>query len=289
MSLFKKSKPANTQFSLEKSLTKIRDNQKLLVSMTEELELYEKALESQNQFINSLLQTVPDAVYLYDLHDEKFLWVNNGMEKITGYRADELISFGPELLKSLMCESSAYSEDNHRSGHAYFLMSDEDVLSVEYNIFHKNGNRLWIRCKERVYERNDEGSPVKILGVFSDITKHKRDEEKIKIQLAALNNAANSIMITDKEGIIIFVNQAFVSMSGYSIEDVIGKSPRILKSGQHDDTFYQNMWNTLTSGKVWSDVIINKKKDGSLYQEVTTITPVFNGKINYFVAIKECL
>jgi PAS domain S-box-containing protein len=122
-----------------------------------------------------------------------------------------------------------------------------------------------------------------------DITERKRAEESLMLQNAALQSAANAIVITDRSGKIISVNQAFTQLTGYTQKEVIGKKPNILKSGSHTDSFYQNLWKTILSEEVWKGEIENRRKDGSLYTEEMTITPVSQaqGEISHFIAIKQ--
>jgi nitrogen fixation negative regulator NifL len=114
-------------------------------------------------------------------------------------------------------------------------------------------------------------------------------EEQFRLHAAALEAAANAIVITDWQGKITWANAAFTKLTGYSIEEVLGRSPKIFKSGKHDREFYEEMWRTLLSGAVWAGEIINRKKNGSLYVEETTITPVraSDGAISHFIAVKE--
>jgi diguanylate cyclase (GGDEF)-like protein/PAS domain S-box-containing protein len=121
-----------------------------------------------------------------------------------------------------------------------------------------------------------------------ELSARKRAEENSVLQSAALEAAANAIAITDKRGIIQWVNAAWVELTGYSKEESIGQSTRIIKSEKHDILFYKNMWDTILSGKVWRGDLVNKRKDGSLYFEEETITPVLDehGNVTHFVAIK---
>ena len=115
-------------------------------------------------------------------------------------------------------------------------------------------------------------------------------QEKLMLQSKALESAANSIAMLDRNGIIIWCNKAFTELTGYSTEELIGNNPRILKSGKHDKIFYNNLWKTILCGKVWSGEIINKKKNGDLYYEEMIITPVSNNDsdtISHFIAIKQ--
>jgi PAS domain S-box-containing protein len=113
-------------------------------------------------------------------------------------------------------------------------------------------------------------------------------EELVKLQATALEAAANAIIITDHAGTIIWVNSAFQQLTGYTSEEITGQSTRLLKSGQQSPSFYQNLWETILAGRIWHGELVNRRKDGSLYHEQMTITPVRNerGVISHFIAIK---
>ncbi len=115
-------------------------------------------------------------------------------------------------------------------------------------------------------------------------------EQQLMLQSQALEVAANSIIIFNLSGKIIWCNQAFLNLTGYSKDEVLCKTANVLKSGKHDNIFYKNLWNTILNGRVWSGEIINKKKNGELYHEEMTITPVTNKlthEITHFIAIKQ--
>ena len=113
-------------------------------------------------------------------------------------------------------------------------------------------------------------------------------EQQLHLKATALAAAANAIVITDREGKIVWVNPAFTRLTGYSAEEALGDKPRILKSDQHDPAFYDQMWQTILSGAVWRGEIFNRRKDGSLFLEEVTITPVrvTGEEISHFIAIK---
>lgn len=113
-------------------------------------------------------------------------------------------------------------------------------------------------------------------------------EELIQLQVTALEAAANPIIISKRDGTIIWVNRAFEQLSGYTREEVLGQSTRLLKSGQQSPSFYENMWKTILSGQRWQGELVNRRKDGTSYVEEMTITPVKNGTgdITHFIAIK---
>lgn len=117
----------------------------------------------------------------------------------------------------------------------------------------------------------------------------RRAEERLLLQGAALHAAANAVMITDRDGLIEWVNPAFEKMTGYSFEEAFGKNPRLLKSGQHSLDFYRELWATIAEGKVWRSEIINKHRSGTLYTEEITITAVKDKaeNITHFVAVMQ--
>jgi len=117
-----------------------------------------------------------------------------------------------------------------------------------------------------------------------------RLEARMRLFEAALDAAANGIEITDAQGRIEWVNRAFVRMTGYSLEDAMACTPgELLKSGAQDQAFYQHMWATILAGKSWQGEIVNRRKDGTLYDEMLSIAPVLgsDGEIRNFVAIKQ--
>ena len=122
----------------------------------------------------------------------------------------------------------------------------------------------------------------------SEISERKRIAEKLLVQSTALDAAANAIVITDHTGTIEWVNRAFTTLTGYTSEEAVGQNPSILKSDKQDAAFYRNLWQTISSGKVWSGELTNRRKNGSLYEEEMTITPLRNaeGVIIRYIAVK---
>lgn len=114
-------------------------------------------------------------------------------------------------------------------------------------------------------------------------------EDGLRVHAAALESVANGVVITNRDGLIEWVNPAFSRMTGYSLEEVVGRNPRILKSDVQDRDLYRDLWTTVLSGAVWRGDMVNRRKDGTLYCEEMTITPVRDerGEIVRFVAVKQ--
>ena len=117
----------------------------------------------------------------------------------------------------------------------------------------------------------------------------RQREEQLRLQGTALVAAANGFMITDRVGKIIWVNPAFTHLTGYSMEDVSGQYPNILKSGRQDRDFYEELWSTILSGKIWQGELVNRRKDGHHYTEEMTIAPLRGeqGEISHFIAVMQ--
>jgi PAS domain S-box-containing protein len=139
--------------------------------------------------------------------------------------------------------------------------------------------------------KDETGKLVGMSEIARDITARRRTEKQLRLQSAALEAAANAITITDRHGTIVWVNHAFTTMTGYSKEEVLGKNPRLLKSGEQPESYYAKLWSTISSGEVWQGEIVNRRKDGTTYTEELTITPVIqdvgNAADTHFVAIEQ--
>ncbi|MBZ0119134.1 MAG: PAS domain S-box protein, partial [Sandaracinaceae bacterium] len=152
----------------------------------------------------------------------------------------------------------------------------------------KDGSRFPLRLRLTAM-RDQQGECIGFLGVGHDLTEARRQDEIRRLQSAALDAAANAMVITDREGTIEWVNPAFCALTGYRAEEAIGRKPSLLKSGLQPSSFYASLWQTILRGEVWRSELVNRRKDGSLYHEEETITPILSeaGVITHFVAIKQ--
>ena len=172
--------------------------------------------------------------------------------------------------------------------HTALFMALREVLAqqaprrLENEFEYPDGSKGW-------FDLHIQPVPEGLFILSHDITARRRAEEQLRLQSAALNAAANAIVITNAAGQIQWVNPAFTRLTGYAAEAVIGQSPRLLKSGQHDQGFYQRMWATIAAGEVWHSEMVNRRVDGSLYTQEQTVTPLLdtNGQITHYIAIQQ--
>jgi len=159
------------------------------------------------------------------------------------------------------------------------------AMELEFRVKRPDGSWGWVLCRGKCGGGVQQANG----GFVLDISSRKEAYEQQLLQGAALESAANAIVICSPDGTIEWINPAFERLTGYSKEEVLGKTPRILKSGIHPPSFYEDLWRTVQAGQVWSGEITNRRKDGSLFIEDITITPLKDskGRISRFIAVKQ--
>lgn len=182
-----------------------------------------------------------------------------------------------------------------RSAHRQSRLSSAAALPLEYRgrlmgalVVYTADTDAFSEDELRVLERIAETVAAALVHAEEHSLSRHTQTELLRLA-TAVEQAAEAVVITDPLGNIQYVNPAFEKITGYSKSEVLGQNPRLLKSGKHPLEFYQELWGTITSGKVWKGSFINKRKDGSLYEEQATIAPVFDdaGSIINFIAIKQ--
>jgi len=235
---------------------------------------------SASSHLAALSGSSDDAIFSGDLNGLITSW-NPGAEKVFGDTASEMV--GAPVTHGIPTERQPEEEQVMDQ-----IRLDPSVVPFETLRLAKEG---------RIVAVSIPASPIKeptgqIIGVSKaerDLTERNMAESYQRLQSSALQAAANAVVITDRKGAIEWANAAFATITGYSIAEVVGTNPRFLKSGKHNRSFYRNLWQTIASRKVWHGDIINRRKDGTLYDEEMTITPILDaeGKIVHFVAIKQ--
>ena len=243
----------------------------------------EEALRHSENLLREVLAAVRDVVYAINLSDLRVLYMSDAVEAITGYPAAEFHMRRHLWLQFIHPEDV----DAVRGGEQ--LVMAQGSHAWDYRILRPDGEIRWVN--NRAWLVHDAtGEPARIVGVITDITERRRTQEMLELQNAALESAANAIVITDRDANIEWVNAAFTRLTGYSFEEARGKNPNALvKSGRHDEAFYRGLWDTILAGRVWFGRLINQRKDGTLYIEEQTITPVYDndGQIRHFIAVKQ--
>lgn len=246
--------------------------------ITERKQIEQALRESENRH-RELLNSQDDGVVIADTK-QVFVFANPAVGRILGLPAEELIGRG---LREFMDDEQQKILD-----HQVALRKTGKKSSYEVEMTAADGARRQVLI-DGTPKVDKDGCFSGTFAVLRDVTEHKRTEEKLHLQTSALVATANGIVITDRSGCILWVNPAFTELTGYSAEEAIGKTPALLKSDVHSVDFYQGMWKTILDGKAWQGELVNRRKDGSTYNEEMTITPVLDerGAIKNFVAVKQ--
>lgn len=228
--------------------------------------LRQKAEAERIQRINStVFESSTEAIMITDIKGD-LLSVNNAFVQITGYRADEVIGKNPSMLSSGLQDRNFYQK-------MWASILQNGVWQGELINRRKDGRSYDVNLSISA-SRDSNGSLQHYIGIASDITSRKEAEERLKLSASVFSHANEGILITDADGNILDVNEAFCNITGYGREEVIGKNPRILSSGRHDREFYTRMWRNLLDKGVHFGEIWNKRKNGDVYPEMQTISAV---------------
>jgi PAS domain S-box-containing protein len=158
----------------------------------------------------------------------------------------------------------------------------------EWTYIHKDGRRIPVVLSVTAM-RDEQGAVTGFVGIARDITLRRRAEDDRRKLYRAVEQSPSTVVVTDVNGTIEYVNPKFTQITGYSAQEALGQNPRILKSGEMPPERYRELWETITAGNEWRGVFHNKKKNGQLYWEAVSISPVKDdaGRITHFVAVKE--
>ncbi len=240
----------------------------------------EAALEHERTLLRTLIDLVPEFIFVKDT-DSRFLLVNQSLAKSYGRLPAEMLRHSdadfmvPELaarcraseLKVLAADSVCVFEDT-------FTLPDGQARTISTNM---------------VAFRDSHGQVAGLVGIGRDITDQKQVEASHARLATVVEQSSESIIITDTEGTIVYVNPAFEKTTGYSRVEAIGQNPRLLKSNWQNDEFYRQLWGVLASGETWRGRLTNRHKNGTLYEEDAAISPVrdIEGKIINYVGVKR--
>lgn len=257
----------------------IFDGEKLVALRGANLDITEKKLaeeeiKNQNKRLSAIINALPDLIIVMDKSGNTLEYYSNNPEKlmvpedrVIGTNLAEI--FEPELTELHLREITDCIEK-------------QQLVTYEYSVAN-NGKVMAFEARLAPFGLE------KALILTRDITEKKNQDSQIRKLSQAVEQSPVIVVITGIDGSIQYVNQAFTIATGYSYEEAIGQNPRILQSGLTSQNVYQNLWETITAGKQWFGEWINKRKDGQLYWESVSITPILdeNGRISNFLAVKQ--
>lgn len=229
-----------------------------------EISAHRKAEETLRKLSIAVEQS-PATVVITDL-DARIEYVNPRFSEVTGYNAAEAIGQNPRILQSGQTSMDIYQE-------LWKKLSAGETWNGELLNKRKNGELYW-EDAHIAPVRNMAGAVTHYVAVKTDISARKQSEEKLLLAAGVFTHAREGIVITEADGRIIDVNQAFTRITGYSRAEAIGSNPRLLNSGRQDKAYYAAMWRALAEDGHWYGEVWNRRKNGEVYAELLTITAV---------------
>ncbi|MGD8910101.1 MAG: PAS domain S-box protein, partial [Chromatiales bacterium] len=206
-------------------------------------------------------------------------YVNPKFEEVSGYSAKEAIGQNPRMLNS-----------GDKTKAEYKTMWDALLSGKEWRgVFHnkrKDGTTYWEAASISPL-RDESGNITHFIAVKEDITAQKRTEDQLRMNATVFDTTSEGIMVTDADNLIKTVNPAFSRITGYEVEEAIGRSPKLLSSGRHSDEFYRQLWSAVLRNGYWSGEIWNRRKDGGVYPEWLSIAAIKggDGMVKEYVAV----
>ncbi len=245
----------------------------------------EEKLKESHQILSKLARQVPGVVYQYRLYPggrQCFPYSSPAMVDIYGFEPEEVQEDADPVFMRI------HPEDRDRVQQEIYESAENlSVFICEFRVTLPGRGEQW-RLSNARPERLDDGSTL-WHGIITDITERKKNEERLNILSQAVEQSPASILITNLDGNIEYVNKKFLSITGNSRDEVIGQNPKILKSGRQPLEFYQNLWATIQSGNVWRGEIQNRRKNDELFWESAIISPIKkpDGEITHYLGVKE--
>lgn len=242
----------------------------------------EEVLTNERTLLRTIIDLMPDAVFVKDIFGRKIL-ANKKEIELSGKKFEDEVIGKTDFDLYSESEAKLFAAEDK-----LVIECGKSLLNIEGKLIDKEGKEHWL-IGAKVPLSDVHGKITGLVGVNHDFTERKQFEDELLKLSRAVEQSPASVVITDPEGDIEFVNTKFCEVSGYTKEEVLGKNPRVLKSGFHDKNFYTKLWDTISSGKEWSGEFLNRKKNGENYWESALISPVINkdGDITHYVAIKE--
>ncbi|ELZ80434.1 PAS domain S-box protein [Haloferax larsenii] len=242
-------------------------------------------LERRQEMLDRLLETIP-AGTMVTAPDGEITRINGRAEDALGLSEAEATGrqYTDLGLTAHDRDGNPIPVEDHSIVHV--SETGEPVFGTEFGFVGPDGTERWVVMNSAPVMGSD-GSVERVVSVARDVTAREERERQLRAFREAVEHTGHSVYLTDTDGTIEYVNPAFEELTGYDETDVLGKTPSILNSGEHDEDFYADLWETILAGEVWQGEVVNRRRSGERYTVNQTIAPVVddNGDIDRFVAV----
>jgi PAS domain S-box-containing protein len=270
---------------LKELLDKVNKQKNDLAASQKKLQLLSESLEESNLRYAYVNKATSEAIWDWDIERDQMFY-GDGYQKLFGYPAST------QFEETTLWEERIHPDDKERIGSSMdaFLKSDRELWEAEYRYLKADGNYAFVSDKSFVI-RNDSGVAIRMIGSMQDITIRKEEEEALKILESAIANIHDSVLIASNQTDfpIVYANQAFMTISGYSWEEIRGQNPIFLLGENINPKMLQEIRANMFAGVGFETVIENFKKDHTPYWVEFSISPVFNnkGEITHWIGIQR--
>lgn len=270
----------NTEFFNEKCLRLFGTFQDI-----DQIKQSEKGLQIERDRLKNVIEGTLAGTWEWDIETGETFY-NKRWAQILGYNLEEIMPLNISTWYQFMHPDDKSITDEKLN---QYFRGECELYEAEFRMKHKQGHWVWVLDRGKIFKWSQQGKPLMMAGTHQDITIRKLAEEQVRKLSKAIDQSPASIVITNIKGEIEYVNPYFTKTTGYSFEEVFGKNPRFLKSGDKSPQEYETLWKKITAGEKWSGEFKNKKKNGEEYWEYASICPIHNevGIITHFIAIKE--
>lgn len=232
--------------------------------------------------INRIVASLGEAIWSLSLPERRLTYLSPAAGTVFGPRADRLYDDADPW------RALAHPDDIVLIDDFEIRLAETGSADVEFRIRPGGDGTRWIR--QRAWLIKDEsGQPLRVDGIASDVTLRRGAEVELRRLSGAVEQTRTSVMITDPQGVIEYVNSGFSELTGFQPEETVGQTPRLLKSGLNDPGLYESLWHTVKEGRIWSGEILNRNKNGELFWVHEVVSPVRDrdGRITHYVAMKQ--
>ncbi len=240
----------------------------------------EERLYAARQMLQHVINTVPQHIFWKD-RDIRYLGCNEAFAKSAGVGSPEDIVGKNDYELAWRQYADLYRRDD-----AEVMATETPKHAIIEPVVLADGGTRWLETS-KVPLRDSQGLVIGVLGVFQDITERRAAEERLRQSAKVFESTTDGVSITDSAANIIAVNRAFTEITGYTEAEMLGKNPRLLQSGRHDESFYRSVWSSIAQVGAWSGEIWNRRKNGEVYPEWLTISTVRDdtGKLTNYVGV----
>lgn len=240
-----------------------------------------EALSLSEERMRLALESAQEGLWDWDITHQK-VFFSDSYRALLGYSREE---FGNDREAWL---SRLHPDDRELAEQRLQNILDEHTRHYEstYRLRHKDGSYHWLQARGQLL-LDDNGTPRRFIGTSIDVTRKRADEASLRQASAVFDSTQEGVLVTDGEQKIVHVNPAFSRITGYSATEVLGQTPKLLKSGQHDASFYQDLWQSLQQKACWKGEIWNRRKSGEVFPIWQCIRTIHdeNGQLSHYVAV----